>query len=121
VTAPVQIIGLEIEHRTSEDWLLKLPLRIGATDASTATALAGAQAQLLLAGKTTAQQVTTILFDGVACHIVAHEIILEAASSHFAGKAGVYKGDLLVRLANGFDFVSHVVHLTLIESAGWVS
>jgi hypothetical protein len=120
VSAPATIVGLEIEHRTSEDWLLHLPLRIGASDATTATALAGAQAQLRLKGKRPDQTPSEILFSGSSCRIEQHEIVLEAPSEHFTGKDGIYKGELLVRLANGFDFVSHVVDLKVLDGLGWV-
>ena len=121
MTAPASIIGLAIEHRTSENWLLVLPLRIGTTDASTATALVGAQAQLRLAGKLNTMQQAEIVFAGARCRIEGHSIVLEAASEYFDGKAGVYKGEVLVRLVNGFDFVSHVVDLNVLQGLGWVT
>lgn len=119
MSAPAHIVGLEIEHRTSEDWLLRLPLRIGADDAATAAALVGAQAQLRLAGRRADQTPAEILFNGTRCRMEQHEIVLDAAAEHFAGKAGTYKGEVLVRLANGFDFVSHVVELSLLDGLGW--
>jgi hypothetical protein len=121
VSAPVDIVGLAIEHRTSEDWLLRLPMRIGASDATTSLALTGAQAQLRLAGKLTTQAAAEIVFNGSFCRIEGHEIVLETASSHFENKAGVYRGDLLVRLNNGFDFVSHVIELDLKQALGWLA
>jgi hypothetical protein len=121
MTAPAAIIGLAIEHRTSEDWLLRLPMAMGATDAATAAVLAGAQAQLRLKGKLTTQAQAEILFAHPLCRIEAHEIVLEAPSTHFTGKAGMFKGELLVRLANGFDFVSHLFEVRIEDGLGWVS
>ena len=120
MNTPADIVGLAIEHRTSEDWLLRLPMRIGATDAATALALTGAQCQLRLAGKLNTMQVAELLFNGSACRIEAHEIVLQQSSTFFAGKAGTYKGDLLVRLASGFDFVSHVFELAVLPGLDWI-
>jgi hypothetical protein len=132
VSAPAIIVGLAIEHRTSEDWLLRLPIRLGpvadperpptpAEDQATATALIGATAQLRLAGTTLTQAPAELLFAGPLVRIEAHEIVTEAPSTHFSGKAGRYQGEVLVRLANGFDFVSHVVELDLKPGLGWVT
>jgi hypothetical protein len=121
MSAPADIVVLDIEHRTSEDWLLQLPMRLGADDAATAVALVGAQAQLRLAGKLTTMQPSEILFNGVLCRIDGHQIVLEAPSEHFADKAGHYTGEVLVRLASGFDFVSHIVTLNVHPGLGWVA
>jgi hypothetical protein len=132
MTAPATIIGLEIEHRTSEDWLLRLPMRMGpainperpataADNTATAVILTGAQAQLRLVGKRTTQTAAELLFNGVSCRVEGHEIVLEAPSEFFAGQEGVYKGEVLVKLANGFDFVSHVIELNLLKGLGWVA
>lgn len=120
MAAPADIIGLAIEHRTSEDWLLRLPMRMGATDAATATALIGAQCQLRVAGKLNTMQAAELLFNGAACRIEGHEIVVEQPSTFFTGKTGTYKGELLVRLANGFDFVSHVFEVTVLPGLEWV-
>jgi hypothetical protein len=121
MSAPVHIVGLAIEHRTSEDWLLRLPMRIGATDAATAAALVGAQCQLRLAGKLKTTQPAELLFNGSACRIEGHEIVVEQSSAFFADKTGAFKGELLVRLANGFDFVSHVFEVEVLPGLGWVA
>jgi hypothetical protein len=115
------IVGLEIEHRTSEDWLLALPMLVGGSEAATAAALAGAQAQLRLAGRRTTQAAAEILFAGPMCRIDGAAIVLEAPAAHFADKAGAYRGELMVRLASGFRFVSHVVELRLLDGLGWAS
>lgn len=119
MTATATIVGIEIEHATSESWYLELPVELADTRAATLAALVGATAQLRLLGKTTAQAAAEIVFRNARCRIEEDRIVLDATPALFTGKAGSYEGNVMLRLSSGALLKTHEVKLRVVEAPAW--